>query len=533
MISVDPGDVPCFMLLQGVQVPRVIGKAGAIIKELRAESGASINILDKQLPEALQKHQSHVAFAKGSAQTLRPAVVGLVRNARGPQAIRALDPEEAGSPDVAFLVPAACEGYLKDAELTAETQCSVHVEVLEGMQKHRKVILRAQETHDLQIVSWRLQELQIRMSQAALLTDRDFDLQDSAWAGAMEAFRAKRQEEGVAQAGTSPPMPMSRLPSLPSASAEIEQEARKAREAHLRDLEVARERERKRQIREDTAREQQECQNAAREAKMLADKARDIRLQAAEATSQEKRDALVQEAMRVEEQARQARARSTRGYGTGPRAQQHEYQEDNQRASAVAPAEDKEARALLRQQEEREQLRKEQERRDESAREKQRREREALKQAGLWVEAQSKGLAPPSGSSSEGGLERREQEEQLLRDRRQERERELLQQAHSPEVRLLEPKSEPKEKEPQRTAAPVTSKSGEVALLVRAPSLEAAQYLASSHLGIGLRSGTKLSVAPTAEFGFPLLKIWGTPVANAVASYLLQEALWMSGCFAN
>lgn len=33
------------------------------------------------------------------------------------------------------------------------------------------------------------------------------------------------------------------------------------------------------------------------------------------------------QAERYEEQARQARARSTRGYGSGPRAQQHEYQE--------------------------------------------------------------------------------------------------------------------------------------------------------------------------------------------------------------
>lgn len=52
MISLEPGEVPCYMLLEGVQVPRVIGKAGAIIKELRQESGAAVNILDKQLPEA-------------------------------------------------------------------------------------------------------------------------------------------------------------------------------------------------------------------------------------------------------------------------------------------------------------------------------------------------------------------------------------------------------------------------------------------------------------------------------------------------
>ena len=102
----------------------------------------------------------------------------------------------------------------------------MQVEILEGLRKHRKVTLRAEETHDLQAVAWRLQEMggrmghdrrnfegmeighdmstdgwgcfggndedinfhcwtmlhaskemQLRMCQGALLTERDFDLQ--------------------------------------------------------------------------------------------------------------------------------------------------------------------------------------------------------------------------------------------------------------------------------------------------------------------------------------------------------------------
>ncbi|CAE7712847.1 unnamed protein product [Symbiodinium sp. KB8] len=367
---------------KGMQIPRVIGKAGAIIKELRQESGANVNILDKQLPEVLQRLQFHVAFVKGSHEAMHTAVVGLVRNARGPQALRALEPTEVGDTDVAFLVPAQCEPYLGEEQLTAETRCAIHVEVMEGLQKHRKVLLRAEETHDLQIVAWRLQELQIRMSQAALLVDRDFDLQDSAWAGAMEAFRAKRTPDGVQAASRQAAVPLERLPTLPSASEGIEQEARKSREAQQREVEAEAERERKRQIRETTAREQQECQNAAREAKMLADKARDMRLRAMEATSADQHQSCIREAERYEEQARQARARSTRGYGTGPRAQQHEYQEDENGIAAVPKVgEDAEAQALRRRHEEREELRRESELRGQQAKENEAKEREVLQRA--------------------------------------------------------------------------------------------------------------------------------------------------------
>ena len=40
-----------------------------------------------------------------------------------------------------------------------ETKCSMQVEIIEGLRKHRKVTLRAEETHELQVVAWRLQEM--------------------------------------------------------------------------------------------------------------------------------------------------------------------------------------------------------------------------------------------------------------------------------------------------------------------------------------------------------------------------------------
>ncbi|CAE7167967.1 unnamed protein product [Symbiodinium microadriaticum] len=523
---------------KGMQIPRVIGKAGAIIKELRQESGANVNILDKQLPEVLQRLQFHVAFVKGSHEAMHTAVVGLVRNARGPQALRALEPTEVGDTDVAFLVPAQCEPYLGEEQLTAETRCAIHVEVMEGLQKHRKVLLRAEETHDLQIVAWRLQELQIRMSQAALLVDRDFDLQDSAWAGAMEAFRAKRTPDGVQAASRQAAVPLERLPTLPSASEGIEQEARKSREAQQREVEAEAERERKRQIRETTAREQQECQNAAREAKMLADKARDMRLRAMEATSADQHQSCIREAERYEEQARQARARSTRGYGTGPRAQQHEYQEDENGIAAVPKVgEDAEAQALRRRHEEREELRRESELRGQQAKENEAKEREVLQRAvsslaqgGGQVAHRSQGpVASPS----------------TVEDRHA-RQSEILANSRAAPARALEEAS----LRPAAAVPPVATNGGgclhgrpqsqgalsrelqDVALFVCVPDRKAAEFLVSSRLGIGRRSGAKVSVAETTGSGPTLLECRGTPLANAVASYLVQEALWMCGCFA-
>eukprot|EP00439_Symbiodinium_sp_Y106_P074454 s604_g14.t1 len=534
MIALDPGDVPCYMLLKGMQIPRVIGKAGAIIKELRQESGANVNILDKQLPEVLQRLQFHVAFVKGSHEAMHAAVVGLVRNARAPQALRALEPTEVGDTDVAFLVPALCEPYLGEEQLTSETRCVIHVEVMEGLQKHRKVLLRAEETHDLQIVAWRLQELQIRMSQAALLVDRDFDLQDSAWAGAMEAFRAKRAPDGVQAASQQAAVPLERLPTLPSASEGIEQEARKSREAQQREVEAEKERERKRQIRETTAREQQECQNAAREAKMLADKARDMRLRAMEATSADQHQSCIREAERYEEQARQARARSTRGYGTGPRAQQHEYQEDES-CVAAAPkvAEDAEAQAMRRRHEEREELRRESELRGQQAKENEAREREVLQRAVSSL-AQGGGHMP---HRSQGPVASPSTAED-----RQARQSEILaNSARAAPARALEEAS----LRPASAGPPVATSGGgclhgrpepqgalsremqDVALFVCIPDKKAAEFLVSSKLGIGRRSGAKVSVADMTGSGPTLLECRGTPLANAIASYLVQEALWM------
>merc|ERR1712187_520025 len=71
---------------------------------------------------------------------------------------------------------------------------------------------------------------------------------------------------------------------------------------------------------------------------------------------------------------------------------------------------------------------------------------------------------------------------------------------------------------------------GEVGLFVSVPTLEAAHFLASDDLGIGRRTRTKL-VAGRGATGVPLLQIRGTPIDNATACFLVQEAMWISRIF--
>eukprot|EP00930_Biecheleria_cincta_P013894 TRINITY_DN12175_c0_g1_i1.p1 TRINITY_DN12175_c0_g1~~TRINITY_DN12175_c0_g1_i1.p1 ORF type:complete len:685 (-),score=164.75 TRINITY_DN12175_c0_g1_i1:39-2051(-) len=669
MLSFQPGEVPCYILLSGIQVPRVIGKAGAIIKELRQESGATINILDKQVPEALQLQQLQVAFAKGSTASLQVAVTGLVRNARGPQALRALEQAEHGDleSEISFLVPEKCEAYLGDEQLVSGTNCSLVAEPIEGVRRHRRVRLRGEETHDVQVVAWRLQELQLRLFQAAQLTDRDFELQDSSWDDAMAAFRSKRTTTQAMPEAAAPLVPLDRLPALAASNgSDLEAEARKARELQHREQEAQNEKERKRILRETAAREMQECQNASREAKLQEDKARELRHRASEVMGDERqREQLLREAADCDERAAEAKSRSMRGYGVGPRVGGHgrevqgdiyeksamereaKEREANERAAAEKHAKEREAR---------DQLARQREARDREAREKQDRERETRAQAGYsvtgrevvseqqtrqhdyqdWLERESRERDNREREIREArDRENRERETQDQQDREREireareretreretreqqnrdreisealtrkaREREALErqsrdreihevrerEAREREVREREARErevrerEAREREAREREArerqnrehemrlaqeqhirereareawerdvreqqkreqqearipaaqsgkvPISLATGEVALMVKAPSLEAAHFLASSHLGIGRRTGTRISVGDPSVLGLPALEIWGTPAANAAASYLVQEALWMSGVF--
>lgn len=72
--------------------------------------------------------------------------------------------------------------------------------------------------------------------------------------------------------------------------------------------------------------------------------------------------------------------------------------------------------------------------------------------------------------------------------------------------------------------------SSQVYILLPAP--QAAQFHADMQVRIAQRSGAHLSATrgPSGEF---ILQIGGTPAANAVACYLVQEALWLNGLLSN
>merc|ERR1719282_444668 len=70
----------------------------------------------------------------------------------------------------------------------------------------------------------------------------------------------------------------------------------------------------------------------------------------------------------------------------------------------------------------------------------------------------------------------------------------------------------------------------DLALFLILPTTEIARFLASGDLGIARRTGAQLT-AGSGGAGEPMLRVYGTPLANASACYLVQEALWLTGAY--
>eukprot|EP00449_Zooxanthella_nutricula_P043628 CAMPEP_0198587422 /NCGR_PEP_ID=MMETSP1462-20131121/131830_1 /TAXON_ID=1333877 /ORGANISM="Brandtodinium nutriculum, Strain RCC3387" /LENGTH=165 /DNA_ID=CAMNT_0044318901 /DNA_START=78 /DNA_END=571 /DNA_ORIENTATION=+ len=150
------------------------------------------------VPEVFQRLDIKVAFIRGADdKSTHAALTGLVRNARGPQSMREFE-QDAQSDEVTLLIPEKSVAHLSPAELAEGTPCTLEVTSVEDVRRHRRVHIRGAETADLQIVAWRVHEIVLGLARAGSLADKDFDLQDSAWDMAMQAFQSKRQ--GVQEA---------------------------------------------------------------------------------------------------------------------------------------------------------------------------------------------------------------------------------------------------------------------------------------------------------------------------------------------
>eukprot|EP00929_Paragymnodinium_shiwhaense_P026494 TRINITY_DN15764_c0_g1_i1.p1 TRINITY_DN15764_c0_g1~~TRINITY_DN15764_c0_g1_i1.p1 ORF type:complete len:672 (+),score=170.08 TRINITY_DN15764_c0_g1_i1:31-2016(+) len=271
--------------------------------------------------EALQRQDLKVARITGTEAAQHSAVTGLVRNARGPDSIRQLEGmADPASDNISLLVPSQCEPYLNEQAQMFRELCELRVTALDGIRRHRRVDLAGASTQSLQIASWRVHELVLQMARSGCLTDKDFDLQDSAWEVAMGAFQAQRP--GFGENGSSAHMPAVRQdvmaswqqsrPLLPGA-ATMEAEAQRAKETKESERASYQDAERRARVREAQAREAREREAIARESKVLQEKAREAwdRAMKAKASGDENLyQGLVREAEECDRQARDSWQRS-------------------------------------------------------------------------------------------------------------------------------------------------------------------------------------------------------------------------------
>ncbi|CAK0809515.1 unnamed protein product [Prorocentrum cordatum] len=484
----QPGGVPCHIVLSGLQIPRSIGKKGVIINELRQESGASISILDRPpaIPEALQRLELRVACASGTDAQVHAALMGLVRNALGPQALRQQDSSDE---DVAVLVPRQCEPHLQGQDfLDSCAGCGLSVAPLEGLGRHRLVHLRGAENRAVQTAAWRVHQLVSRLAAGGVLTARDFDLADSSWDDAMEAFRSTRGQLGApgAAAGAVAALELQGLPRPPdlgaaAAAQEAEsQRAREAREHESREREAAERRARNRalQLQYHPSGGAAEEPRAEREARQR---------QAAEAREREARERAEREREIQERKAREQELWDRRA-ASGP-AQAPALAPAPAPAPAPAASGAPGAAAVG--------------------------WPAAAAVPGAATPAWPAAQAPPAAPQAP-----REGERRFALDGGG------VPAGDGPRASESGPGSGAAAAQAGAVASPGSGAVLEI--LVRLPTIEAARALASQELGIARRAGAKVTPGHAAgDLASPVLQISGTPVANALACYLVQEALWV------
>ncbi|CAE7387494.1 PEP [Symbiodinium natans] len=162
--AIASNKVPCHIFLPVVPAARVIGKRGANIKEIRDKSGAMVKILQKELPQEMQRREDRVAAITGEPAAVREAISGVLE--------RVFD--RSGLPDTAdasvrdrgyiveVLVPEKCGSHLigqkgeRVKTLCQETKCDMRVgqDAVCGLEQ-KKVRISANNIQEASAAVWR------------------------------------------------------------------------------------------------------------------------------------------------------------------------------------------------------------------------------------------------------------------------------------------------------------------------------------------------------------------------------------------
>eukprot|EP00439_Symbiodinium_sp_Y106_P055364 s87_g7.t1 len=157
--------VPCHLFLPVVPAARVIGKRGANIKEIREKSGAMVKILQKELPQEMQRREDRVAAISGEPTAVREAILGVLERVFDRSGLP--DTADASARDrgyiVEVLVPEKCGSHLigqkgeRVKTLCQETKCDIRVgqDPVCGLEQ-KKVRISASNIQEASAAVWRI-----------------------------------------------------------------------------------------------------------------------------------------------------------------------------------------------------------------------------------------------------------------------------------------------------------------------------------------------------------------------------------------
>lgn len=201
-------DVPCRVLLSGLQVARVIGKNGVLIKELREESAAVVNILDKQLPVAFSNRDERVVLIRGSLQQIGIAMSGILRLAFGGNAAEKGEVVGDHRRAVEVMIPESSCSHLigekggRIGALMDETKCDLHIvrEPVSGLLEQRRLRITGPTLRDVEFGCSKVQELLTDLTKFGCLQDSHFDIREGPTAAADLVPRDRGRASGVSVA---------------------------------------------------------------------------------------------------------------------------------------------------------------------------------------------------------------------------------------------------------------------------------------------------------------------------------------------
>lgn len=178
-------DVPCRILLSGFQVAKIIGKGGILIKELRDESGAVVNILDKQLPAAFANRDERVALIRGSADAVKSAVAGIIRLAFGAPVTPGNNEEEHQRAVEVMIPEMSCSHLIGEkgtriSGIMSETGCDLHIvrELVSGLAEQKRVRITGSTFAAVISAACYVQELLVDLVKFGTLSERHFDIKE-------------------------------------------------------------------------------------------------------------------------------------------------------------------------------------------------------------------------------------------------------------------------------------------------------------------------------------------------------------------